>query len=217
MKKLSTLLLAIFLTFSATDAKALIDVPTFRFGLGESPLSFSVGTAFPAGTALSAKLLLNPMFLWDVPNLRARIGVHFLADIGSKYGAVSTAGIGVTALFYPLGLSSSREVRDDDSEVIKTRMSPYLQFSITPTKFSATDSSDQTKPASSWPYVSARVVEISLGIGADYPLANDLIVFGGLHYRTAAFSSTESNVATGGGDISYNGIALIIGFMTNFY
>jgi hypothetical protein len=217
--KLSTVILAIFLTFMGTDARALVDVPTLRLGIGQSPLTFNAGTAFK-DAKLGGTLVLNPMFLWDAPSLRTRIGFHFLADLGTKYGAVATAGVGVTAIFYPLGLSSSREVRDDFSEVVKTRLSPYMQFSITPTKFSVTQTPDPTSPLfnvpNQWPYFSSRIVEVSIGFGLDYPLGDDLVAFGGIHFRNAAISTQESN-ADNKGDINYGGMALIFGIMTNFY
>ena len=219
MIKVSIFILAIFLTATTNHANALVDVPTLRLGLGQSPLTFNAGSAFK-NSKLQSKLLLNPMFLWDVPSLRSRLGFHFLADLATKYGAVATAGVGITAVFYPLGLSSSREVRDDFAEVIKTRISPYFQFSMTPTKFSVTQTPDPSSPIYSlpnrWPYFSARIVEISMGVGVDYPVADDFVVFGGLHYRTAAFSTQEAN-SDGSGEIGYSGTALIVGFMTNFY
>ena len=209
---------AIFLTvLAAPSAKALIDVPTLRLGLGPSPIKFTAGSEFPTPEALGSIVMLNPMFLWDMPSLRMRLGVHFLTDIGSKFGFVSTAGVGFTGIFYPLGLSSSREVNDDFSEVIKTRVSPYFQFSVTPMKFSVTKPLPPTDPRyntpSDYPYFSSRVLEYSVGIGVDYPVSRDLVAFGGLHYRSAAFKSDES----GKGAISYSGIALLIGVMTNFY
>jgi hypothetical protein len=217
--KLSTILLAIILTCWGSTANALIDVPTFRMGIGLSPLTFQAGTAFKSAS-LGETALINPMFLWDVPNLRARVGIQFLADVGTKYGAIATAGVGLTAMFYPLGLSSSREVRDDFSEVTKTKVSPYLQFAITPTKFSATQQFHPGDPLyntpDQWPYFSSTLIEISVGIGVDYPLSRDFILFGGLHYRTASAQSAESG-NIGNGQISYSGVALLIGFMTNFY
>jgi hypothetical protein len=224
--KLSTVFLAIILTLIGSSANALVDVPTLRVGLGQSPLTFQGGDSFPAGSKLGETAVLMPMFLWDAPSLRMRIGLHFLADVGTKYGAVATAGVGLTSIFYPLGLSSSREVRDDFSEVVKTRFSPYLQVSITPTKFSVTavpavGTAAYANPRD-WPYFSSRVVELSLGIGADYPINDNLVVFGGLHYRTATFSSGTVAVqankdGSSPSDISYSGIALLVGVMTNFY
>jgi hypothetical protein len=58
-----------------------------------------------------------------------------------------------------------------------------------------------------------KVVEISIGAGVDYPLARDLVGFLGVHYRAAAFKQLES----GQGSISYSGISVIGGLMTNFY
>ena len=218
MKKVSTYALAICLTaFICGKAQALIDVPTLRLAFGPSPISFKAGNGdFKDATPLSSLITINPMFLWDVPSVRMRLGVHFLTDIGSKYGFVSTAGVGLTGIFYPLGLSSSREVNDNFSEIIKTRISPYFQFSLTPMKFSVTKPLDKSDPRfntpSSYPYFSSRVLEYSMGLGVDYPMYDDLVLFGGVHYRSAAFTADES----GKGAISYNGLALLIGIITNF-
>lgn len=225
MKKVSAIAVVIFLTLIGSQANASIDVPTFRFGLGQSPLSFTAGSAWPGPNKLGEMLFVNPMFLWDVPNLRMRIGISFQADLGSAFGTIAIAGVGGTVLFYPLGLSSSREVTDDFSEVVKTRMSPYFQISIIPSLFSATlvpsPGSQQYATPQNWPYFNATMIELAFGIGMDYPFSRDLVGFLGLHYRSAAFTAGGSS--SGGGSngtsngVSYSGIALILGIMTNFY
>jgi hypothetical protein len=207
------------------SAHALVEVPTFRFGLGMMPLKFTAGTLTKDPVtnedqplSLGSMLTLHPMFLWDVPSLRSRIGFHFLADIGSQYGFVSTAGIGLTAIFYPMGLSSSRELKDNDSSIVKTKVSPYLQLGITPTKFSITmRPTDPTDPnyniSANWQYFSSSVVEVSIGAGVDYPFSDNLVGFLGLHYRFAALASEETKA----GALSYSGMGILAGIMTNFY
>jgi hypothetical protein len=211
-------LFAIFLTLSfAAPAHALIDVPTFRMGLGISPLKFTAGTIFPDPTPLGNFITVNPMFMWDVPSVRMRLGFNFLADLGSKYGFVSIAGIGLTGILYPMGLSSSREVREDFSELVKTRISPYFQVSVTPTKISISSVPATTDPTypfpGKWPYFAAKTVEMSFGAGVDYPMSRDLIAFLGLHYRFAAWKDQEQT----SGVVSYSGIEILTGFSTNFY
>jgi hypothetical protein len=218
VKSLRPWICVIFLALSLSQpAQALIDVPTLRMGLGYSPISFTAGTAFPDDTPLGNFLTLNPMFMWDMPSVRMRIGVSFLTDLGSDYGFVSIAGVGFTALLYPLGLSSSREVRGDFSEVIKTRISPFIQFGITPTKLSITARPAETDPVfpfpGKWPYFAANIVETSFGAGLDYPFARDFIAFLGLHYRLAAWKEAERS----DGVISYNGFSIMGGISTNFY
>ena len=222
MKKIQLAAIVIFLALTTSPkANALVEVPTLRFGLGYAPLTFTAGTVFKEPTPLGNMMTINPMFLWDMPGIRTRLGVHFLADIGSKYGQVSIAGMGLTAIFYPLGLSSGREFREDFSEIVKTRVSPYFQVQITPAKMSVTkkplptDSNFSQEMANSvnWPYFSALVIETSFGIGVDYPIGNDLIIFGGLHYRAAAYKEQETTT----GSISYSGMELLVGLMTNFY
>ena len=208
----------IFLALSLSQpAQALIDVPTLRMGLGYSPLNFTAGSIFPEETPLGNFLTLNPMFLWDMPSVRMRLGVSFLADLGSDYGFVSVAGVGFTALLYPLGLSSSRELRDDFSEVVKTRISPFIQFGITPTKLSITAKPAETDPVfpfpGKWPYFAAKIVETSFGAGLDYPVARDLIAFLGVYYRFAAWKEAEQS----DGLISYSGFSVMTGVSTNFY
>jgi hypothetical protein len=198
-------------------ARALIDVPTFRMGVGYSPIQFTAGTIFPDDTSLGNILTMSPMFLWDMPGVRMRLGVNFLTDIGSTYGFVSIAGVGFTALLYPLGLSSSREVRDDFSEVVKTRISPYIQFGVTPTKLSVTARPAETDPTfpfpSKWPYFAASIIETSFGAGLDYPMGRDLVAFLGLHYRVAAWKANEQS----DGVVSYKGFSILAGVQTNFY
>ncbi|MBU6154942.1 MAG: hypothetical protein KGP28_11615 [Bdellovibrionales bacterium] len=210
--------LAILLTFfSASPSYALIDVPTFRLGLGYAPLKFTAGTIFPDPTSLGNFLTVNPMFLWDLPSIRTRIGVNFVADLGSNYGFFSIAGVGLTALLYPLGLSSSREVGDDFSEVIKTRVSPFIAISVTPTKLSVSSTPDPADPdfnfPGRWPYFASKIIETSFGAGIDYPLGRDFVLFVSGHYRFAAWKTEEQ----GDGIVSYEGPQVLIGFSTNFY
>ena len=194
------------------SAHALIDVPTFRLGLGHSFLKFTAGSLFPESTSLSPAVTLNPMFLWDMPSLRTRLGIHFLADIASDYGSFPNSGVGVTAIFYPLGLSSSREVKADNSVIVKNRISPYLQFQVTPNKSSISDPTRTSTPTNP-NYFSALVIENSVGAGIDYPYLDDMIFFLGMHYRFAAFTSQETSI----GAYKYGGLELKLGIMTNFY
>jgi hypothetical protein len=221
IKDLTVIMLSLFLVSigSANSAQALVQVPTLRFGLGVMPLKFTAGTVAPADAPLSlgSMVTLNPMFLWDLPSVRSRVGFHFLADVGSKYGFISTAGIGLTFLYYPIGLSSSRELRDNDATVIKTRIAPYIQLAITPTKFSVTVRPPPDDPnyniSSSWDYFSANVIETSIGGGVDYPFSNNVVAFFGIHYRFAAISSEE----TKSGALNYSGMGILAGVMSNFY
>ena len=201
----------LFSTFNQT-AYALIDVPTFRMGIGHSFINFTAGSLFPTSTKLDPIVTFNPMFLWDIPFVRSRIGLHFLADMGSSYGSFPNSGVGLTTLFYPLGLSSSREVKPDSSVIVKNRISPYFQFQVTPNKSSISDPSRTSTPSNP-NYFAAMIIEGSAGAGIDYPYKEDLVVFFGLHYRFAAFTSKETSI----GSIKYSGIELLTGIMTNFY
>lgn|GEM_PF-1766791 len=202
------------LSIAPPKANAMVEVPTLRFGIGMVPISFTAGTVASEATSLGNKLTLNPMFLWDLPGLRSRLGFHFLTDLGSDYGFISTAGIGISYIYYPTGLSSARELRDDGSSIVATKISPFIQVSITPTKFSVTiKPDDPTKPSSSWDYFSSSVIETSVGAGVDYPFNENLIGFAGLHYRWAAYTKDETTK----GPLHYSGIGLILGVMTSFY
>jgi hypothetical protein len=182
-------------------------------GLGMSMLKFTAGSLYADPTSLGSKITINPMFLWDIPSVRSRVGLNFLADIGSKFGSLPISGVGISALFYPLGLSSSREVNQDLSVVVKHRISPYLEFQLTPVKCSISDATSFGTITSLSSYFSAMVVETSVGIGLDYPMGEDLLAFMGLHYRFAAFTDQETTA----GSIKYNGIQLLFGVMTNFF
>lgn len=204
---------------STPSAHALVEVPTLRFGLGMMPLKFKAGTITAVeGESLGNFLTLNPMFLWDISTLRARVGFHFQADLGSQYGFISTAGIGLTFIYYPTGLSSVRDRRDDGSIVIKTKVSPFIQFAVTPTRFAITmKPKDPEDPIynqpSQWPYFTSNVIETSVGAGVDYPFNESLVGFAGLHYRFAALSSEETKT----GSLKYNGMGLMIGVMSSFF
>lgn len=169
---------------------------------------------FPPGTPIQSVITINPMFLWDFPTIRSRLGAQFLMDMGSPYGFLTAAGIGVTAVFYPLGLSSGREKREDNVEFVKTRMSPFIHVAMTPTKVSfakenALDAKNKLKQS----YFAALILETTLGIGVDYPFTDDFVAFGGIDYRFASFSAKEQGISS----VSYSGPAVMLGIMTNFY
>src|SRR4051812_8244696 len=95
-------LIVIFLSVLAQikPAHALVEVPTFRFAIGTSMVKFSAIDrngliTVPEGTSLGAPLMIDPSFLWDLPQVRSRVGLHFLADVGSAYGFVTTIGVGI--------------------------------------------------------------------------------------------------------------------------
>jgi hypothetical protein len=217
MRFWNVILLSVFALIQ--PAYALVEVPTLRLGLALPMISFGAVdrnnlVTYPDGTPLGAMITFNPSFLWDIPQVRSRAGLHFQADIGSPYGFVTTIGVGLDFVFYPLGLSSSREVKDDDSVLIKTRMSPYIQFRITPEKFSITrTTSDSNNAQAGRDYFNVLMVETSIGAGVDYPMGDKYTLFGGLNYRFANFSSQETEV----GRIGYSGISLLIGIQTSFY
>ncbi|NDG84124.1 MAG: hypothetical protein EBX52_03685 [Proteobacteria bacterium] len=209
--------MTVLMVLFSSESKALVPVPTLRMGLGYSPINFTAGSLFPESTSLGNILTVNPMFLWDFPGVRSRVGFHFLTDIGSPYSFVSTAGIGITGILYPFGISSGREVSEDFTETVKSRNGPFIHFSLTPTKFTVTQKPDPSSPIynipSLWPYFSVKVVEVAAGAGYDFKLANDLTGFGSVLYRTAAFKEMEA----GAGAVSYGGLSFLVGVMTNFY
>ena len=201
---------------SCKSAFALIDTPTLRFSLGYSMVKFgAVGISgqpqFAEGTPIASLVTLNPSFLWDVPVLRSRVGIHFLADIGSPFGFISIIGVGADYVFYPMGLSSSREVKDDGSVIVKTRISPFFEFKLTPLKMSITDPTVQAAGVTS--YFNVLMVETSIGAGVDYPLTESMIGIVGLHYRFASFTGESATV----GQVKYSGPILLLGISANFY
>src|SRR4051812_43431234 len=82
------------------SAHALVEVPTLRFALGFSMLKMSAEdpnqlAVISPGTPVGSLLTLNPSFLWDIPQVRSRAGLHFQADLGGKWGFVPFIGIGI--------------------------------------------------------------------------------------------------------------------------
>ncbi|MBS1959201.1 MAG: hypothetical protein JST80_07020 [Bdellovibrionales bacterium] len=215
MRYLLVILLSILI--QARTAHALVEVPTFRFGLGYSMIKFTYLDTNKGGASdvpLGSMLTLSPSFLWDIPQVRSRIGFHFLADVGSQFGFVTIIGVGADFVFYPMGLSSSREMRDDGSFVVKTRVSPFIQLQITPEKMSITVPNDNPNaPLNQRTYFNVLMIETSIGVGVDYPMSDNTVLFGGLHYRFAGYTSDETTV----GKVTYGGPALLVGIMTNFY
>ncbi len=201
--------------FGAT-AHALIDPPTLRFSIGHSAIKFTAidkneEPQLGPDQALGSLMTVNPAFLWDVPTARTRLGIHFMGDFFSQFGLISLSGVGANFVFYPLGLSTSREVKNDGDIIHKSRMSPFIDLKVTYMKFAVRDPSEPDPAFQT--YFNIALMDISGGVGVDYPINDNLTCFGGVHYRFGSFTGSEAKI----GRLEYGGMAFMLGLMTNFY
>lgn len=211
MKVFNFILTVISLTvFICPPSKA--DAPSLRIGIGYSPLKIDAGEIYN-NTPLESYLTLNPMFLWESPSFKSRVGLHFLLDTLSPYGLMVTSGIGVTWIFYPRGLSASHETSLDNIDVRKTRVSPYITAQVTPTRMTLAQPLSTVQRGETPKYFSAFILETSLGAGVDYPMSENYVVFGGINYRFAAITKGELHSAA----IHYSGLMIQFGILSNFY
>ncbi|NJL25142.1 MAG: hypothetical protein HC902_08170 [Calothrix sp. SM1_5_4] len=117
--------------------------PMIRIRLGMNMLNFTVGENYTQ-EALGALMTFNPTVLWSLPSFRARMGLHYVGDFGSQFGAIPISGIGISSYFYPFGLSSAYEISSDGTLFQKSKPSPHVFGKLTPVNFNINASKEQS-------------------------------------------------------------------------
>lgn len=177
-------------------------------------LNFSVGNSFKS-VPLQSMATINPQVLWNLPSFRARMGFHYMGDFASPYGLIPISGIGVSAYFYPFGLSTAYEIDADSTLYQKSKPGPYAFILITPTNFNL--NIDRSRSASiggsgAATAFSAFMIEACLGVGYDYPLGTNSVIALDAQLRSASASEEKTNQS-----ISYSGIGVMVVFSTSYH
>jgi hypothetical protein len=206
---IKSLLCSLGLLFTLT-ASAEVDYPILRLKLGKYMLSLDAGESITA-TDIGALISLQPTILWDLPTFRSRIGLHFTADISSEYAMIPISGMGFSGYFYPLGISSAYQHQEDNVVQFKYKASPYVFGGISPLNLSI-NKVDETNPGRNISF-SALLWEINLGVGLDYPLRSNVLLFGEFTYRFASAPSATNNSEP----VSYRGMGFMLGFTTIYF
>lgn len=203
-----TLFATLFLT--STPARTEVQTPQLRLRFGYFLTSMSAGTLLE-DQPLDSLITFIPTVLWDMPTFRSRIGIHFLTELASSYGAMPISGMGFSGYFYPMGISSAYEVTDDNIVLQKYRMSPYVFGGLTPVNVNA----NKTPKSNSEQKInfSATMMEVMIGAGVDYPFRANLILFGDINYR---FSNALDNEASRQA-IKYSSIGVTLGIATSYF
>ncbi len=196
-------------TFALSET-FLAQVPTLRFKLGTSTLTLDAGEVIQE-EPLNATATLQPTVLWDWPSFSSRVGIHFLTDLNSAFGLMPISGMGISAYLYPLGISTAYEVFPDETIQQKSKPSFYFYGGLTPVNLSISQS-DETNPRNNI-YFNAFVIDLSLGMGFDYPIQENLVVSLEINHRRASATGDENE----NGAISYSGLGLMLSFLTTYY
>lgn len=174
-------------------------------------LNFSVGNLFKS-KPLQSMVTLNPQVLWNLPSFRARMGFHYMGDFSSPYGLIPISGVGVSAYFYPFGLSTAYEIDADTTLFQKSKPGPYAFILVTPVNFNLNISREQNTTTGGATAFSAFMIETCLGAGYDYPLGTNSVIALDAQLRTASASERTSKAA-----ISYSGIGVMLVFSTSYH
>jgi hypothetical protein len=196
--------------FVTPSVRAGFETPVLRMKFGYSATNLSAGDEL-AKEPLGSLLTLQPTVLFDFPSINSRIGVHYLGELLSDFGTIPISGVGFSAYFYPLGISSAHEVKADEVMFQKTRTGPYLMGALTPVNVSV-NKPDPTNPAKNI-FFSAFILETQFAVGFDYPLRQNLVLHGEVGYRFGAATADELR----GQAVGYNSLSFMLGFMTAYY
>lgn len=200
---------ATILTLTAPAWAGDVQLPSFRMKLGISLLKIDAGEVLVAAP-LGSLVTIQPSILWDLPSIRMRAGIHYLADVSGNYGLLSLTGIGASAYFYPWGLSSSYEIGLDNVVYQKSRPGPYLYAGITPVNMSISRPTIGNQAPISF---SALIFETMLAAGYDYPLSRNTVLFAEGGYRFGAATSNEQV----NGAVRYSGLSIMLGFTIYYF
>ncbi|MBO9666355.1 MAG: hypothetical protein J7501_06030 [Bdellovibrio sp.] len=188
-------------------SEAGLEAPVLRAKLSMYSTTVTAGELVK-DQPLGSMMTLQPSLLWNIPSMNARMGVHYILDVNSNYGATPISGIGFSGYYYLKGLSSVYEVNADEVLTQKSRPGLFTFASFTPVNFNL-NKLDKTDPNQSFSF-SALVYEFILGVGYEYPLKQNALLAIELSQREGSSSSGSQNVR-------YSGMGASIVFTTSYY
>jgi hypothetical protein len=194
-------------TFTLDSARA--DAPQLRVKTGISDLSIQAGSKLK-GDKLKSLITFQPSVLWDFPSFSSRFGVHFLSEVNSPFGATPLSGIGVSAYYYLMGLSSGHDLSDDNILLQKSRPGPFLIASFTPVNININKFNDQASSNENF-YFSAYVNDLLMGIGYDYPIRQNMLISAEIVLRNGSAAVSNSQ------PITYSGWSFFLTMATSYY
>lgn len=195
------------LLFYSTSLNAQTSV--FRFKTGISSLSITSGDRLN-GDKLNSMLNLTPTVLWDFPSFSSRFGVHYLMELNSPYGLTPMTGIGVSAYYHIFGITTGYEISKDDVLFQKTRPGPYIYAGFTPVNINLNKFDTEASNADNY-FFSALVNDVSIGLGYDYPVLQNMTVSGEFILRSG--KSVESSTDK----VEYNGWTMYLTVATSYF
>lgn len=186
------------------------DAPLLRMKTGFSSLTVNAGERVKS-TPLGSALTLQPSVLWEVPEFSARMGVSFLMEMGSAYGMTPLTGIGFTGYYYVSGISTSYRIDEDGTLMQRSRPGIFLAGSLTPANFNMNRFVEGDAAGNF--YFSRQVIDLSTGVGYDYPLSSNMLVAAEFMLRTGAGAdSRDPNTS-----VNYGGYSFFLSFATSYY
>lgn len=192
-------------------AVASTQVPAFRIKVGASSLNVKAGDRV-VNEPLNSVLTLQPSLMWDLPTFRSRLGVHFLADFQSDFGQMPISGMGLSGCFYIQQISSAYEYAQDGVLHQRSRPGFYVSGSITPVNMNLNREAAKNKDNLDLAFATL-VIDLSGGLGFDYPVGTNFIFSSELLYRVGANRSSSSSNQ----NVSYSGAVLFLSFLTSYH
>lgn len=200
--------LFIIMTILCLQITAQAQTSVFRLKTGVSSLKVTSGDLLNQ-SELKSMINLTPSILWDFPSFSSRFGLQYLMELNSPYGLTPMSGIGFAAYYHIFGITSGFEYTKDEVLIQKSKPGPYIYAAITPVnvnlnKFDTEDSGGNF-------YLSAMVNDISLGLGYDYPILENMTMSGEFAIRNGRSIEATNNA------IEYSGWTMSISVASSYF
>lgn len=185
------------------ESPVMAQTSVFRFKTGISSLKLNAGDRL-VNTELKSLVNITPSILWDFPSFSSRFGFQYLMELNSPLGLTPMSGIGIAAYYHIFGITTGFEYTKEDVLIQKSKPGPYVMASFTPVnvninKFDTQETSQQNY------YLSAMVNDVSIGLGYDYPVLENMTLAGEFVIRNGrSIESTKEKIDYSGWTIFFS-------------
>lgn len=195
----------LFLPFHFLYAKTSV----LRLKTGMSSLSITSGDRL-SGEKLNSMVNLTPSVLWDFPSFSSRFGIHYMMELNSPYGLTPMSGIGLSAYYHILGITTGYELTKDDVLFQKSKPGPYIYAGFTPVNININKFNTDNNTADNY-FFSALINDISFGLGYDYPIFQNMTLSGEFILRSGKTVDSSKD------QVQYSGWTVFLTLATSYF
>jgi hypothetical protein len=197
--------LILFFSFQAHAQSSVLRLKT-----GVSNISITSGDRIK-GDNLKSMFNFTPTVLWDFPSFSSRLGFHYLMEFNSPFGLTPMSGIGLSWYYHLFGITTGYEISKDDVLFQKSRPGPYIYSGVTPLNVNLNKFDTTSSNSSDNYYFSAQVTDVSIGLGYDYPVLQNMTVSGEFVLRSGKTIETSKE------KVEYTGWTMYFTLATTYF